>query len=203
MKTSKIYLFAIPMAIAGSIALSGCGRSTANPTVISYKQIGICKTYDTPTGPQTTKGNEGFAIFKIETIDNTKYNNIFNLDPSRLYVNQSNPEQMAKGVYSWNRRFVNPDPRFAQNLGFSPIVRATVPAGEKIDPKTFIVIPLGIDNPSQGPDENKYNFTLAYDTGTDDRGNIQSVSEGLLFVKGNAPDTKWTVVENCKELPLK
>lgn len=203
MKTSRMCFLSIPVLIAGAIALSGCGRGTANPTVISYQQVGICKTYDTPSGPQTTRGNEGFAIFKIETIDNTKYNSVFTLEPGRLYVNQSNPEQLNKGIYSWNRRFVNPDPRFAKNMGYKEIARTAVPAGGKLDINSFIVIPVGTDNPTGGPEENKYNLILAYDSGSDDRGNIQNVSEGIAFVRGNAPDTKWTVVENCKELPLK
>lgn len=189
--------------IAGSIALSGCGRGTANPTAISYKQVGICKTYDTPSGPKTTRDGEGFAIFKVETIDNSRYSSVFVFDPMRLYVNQSTPEQLAKGVYNWNRRFVNPDPRFAQNLGYKEILRTSVPASGKIDLNSFVVIPIGTDNPTGGPEENKFNFILAYDSGTDDRGNIQNVSEGISFVRDNAPDTKWTVVENCKELPLK
>ena len=97
MKSSNISVLAVPMLVAGLIALPGCGgRSAANPTTISYREVGICKSYDTPTGTTAAKPDEAFAVFKIETIDNTKQNNNFNLDPQRLYVDQSGAEQKRK-----------------------------------------------------------------------------------------------------------
>jgi len=154
------------MLVAGPIALSGCGRSSSNPTNISYRQVGICKGYETPAGPITAAANEGFAVFKIESVDNTKYGSSFSLTPERLYVNQSTPAQEAGQVSNWNRRF-------------------------------------GINNPSGGAEANQFSVELAYDSGTEERGNQQNVNEGIVFTKTNPPDTKWSVVENCKELSFK
>jgi hypothetical protein len=76
------------------------------PIIRSYLQ-----NFETPNGAEEAKANEGFAIFKIETVDNTRYNDLFNFDPGRIYVNQSNVQQTAGNVYehgsvySWNRRF--------------------------------------------------------------------------------------------------
>ena len=65
---------------------------------------------------------------------------------------------------------------------------------------TYVVVPLGINNPSQGPEDKQYIYEFDYDTGSNERGNIQSVSEGITFVKTDGSDTKYTVVEDCKEL---
>jgi hypothetical protein len=203
MKTSNINILSVPMFVAGSIALSGCGRSTTNPTTISYHQVGICKSYDTPTGVETSKADEGFAVFKIETIDNTKNNTSFDFEPERLDVNQSTPEQKATHtnvLYGRALRFVIPDPRFAKNMGFTSVARVTVPAGEKQDINGIVVVPLALNNPTGGPEANQYSFEFEYDTTTHER---QSVSEGIAFVKTNSPDTKYSVVENCKEVNFK
>ena len=98
MKTSTMCFLSVPMLVAGSVALSGCGRSSSNPTNISYRQVGICKGYETPAGPITAAANEGFAVFKIESVDNTKYGGSFSLTPERLYVNQSTPAQAVGQV---------------------------------------------------------------------------------------------------------
>jgi hypothetical protein len=118
-------------------------------------------------------------------------------------VNQSTPEQQASHtnvLYNRNVRYVIPDQRFAQNMGFTRIARATVPAGEKLDINGIVVVPLAINNPTGGPEANQYSFEFAYDTTTRES---QSVSEGIAFVKTNPPDTKWSVIENCKEISYK
>ena len=79
----------------------------------------------------------------------------------------------------------------------------TIPKGEKVDDVGFALVPLATNNPTGGPEADQLNFKLEYDTGTSQRGSIESVSEGILFVKANPPDTKYSVIENCKELPLK
>jgi hypothetical protein len=203
MKISTMSVLTIPMLVAGSIALSGCGRSSSNPTNISYRQVGICKGYETPAGPITAAANEGFAVFKIESVDNTKYGSSFSLTPERLYVNQSTPAQEAGQVSNWNRRFVHSDPRFAQTMGFTSIPQTTIPAGKKLDINSVVIVPIGINNPSGGAEANQFSFQLAYDSGNDERGNQQNVNEGIVFTKTNPPDTKWSVVENCKELSFK
>jgi hypothetical protein len=100
-----------------------------------------------------------------------------------------------------NRRFVHADPRFAQALGVKILESGNVPAGQKLDTNSFILVAIGTNNPSGGPEANKYNLELAYDTGSSE--NQVSVNEGMQFKKTNPPDTKYSVVENCKELTFK
>ena len=137
--------------ISGSIALSGCGRGATTPINISYRQVGICKGYDTAGGPVTTRSDEAFAIFKIEAVDNTKPHESFRFDPTHLYVDQSTPEQKAKeAVWDKNRRFVYSDPRFAQNIGVSSAAETVIPGGTMHEINGFAVVPLGINNPTGG-----------------------------------------------------
>jgi hypothetical protein len=199
--TTKCFL-SVPMLVAGSIALSGCGRSASTPTTITYHQVGVCKTYETPSGAQQAKNNEGFAIFKIESVDNTKYNNPFKFDPGRFYVDQTTVDGKSKGIYGWDRRFVNKDPRFGKAMGVKYVAEAEIQAGQKLEDAGFALIPLATNNPTGIPEADQYNFQLVYDTGSDDRGNMVSASEGIIFVRTNPADAKWSVVEDCKELPL-
>ncbi|MGA3340056.1 MAG: hypothetical protein ABSD11_05430 [Methylocella sp.] len=202
MKASTKCFLSVPMLVAGSIALSGCGRSASTPTTITYHQVGVCKTYETPSGAQQAKNNEGFAIFKIESVDNTKYNNLFKFDPGRFYVDQTTVDGKSKGIYGWDRRFVNKDPRFGKAMGVKYVAEAEIQAGQKLEDAGFALIPLATNNPTGIPEADQYNFQLVYDTGSDDRGNMVSASEGIIFVRTNPTDTKWSVVEDCKELPL-
>jgi hypothetical protein len=204
METSRLYFLSVPVLIAVSM-LSGCGRGSGQPTNISYRQVGICKGFEAPSGPVTSKADEGYAVFKIETVDNTKSSKAFAFDPKLLYVDQSTPDQHAKQLWEWDRRYASTDPRFKQGLGITLAPETTIPAGGKLDANSFVFIPLGINNPSHGPEENKFAFTLLHDSGTSENtasGQIR-ISEGIVFNKKNAADTNWTVVENCKELALK
>ncbi len=79
METPRLYFLSVPVLIAVSM-LSGCGSGSGQPTNISYRQIGICKGYAAASGPVTSKADEGFAVFNIETLDN-KSNKPFALDP--------------------------------------------------------------------------------------------------------------------------
>jgi hypothetical protein len=203
MKTSRLYFLPVTVFIAVSM-LSGCGRRSGQPTNISYSQVGICKEFETASGPMKAKADEGYAIFKIETVDN-KSNKAFAFDPKLLYVDQSTPEQHAKHNWEWDRRYATTDSRIPKSLGISLAPETTIPAGGKLDVNGFVVIPLGINNPSGGPEESKFAFQLLHDSQTaetTERGQIR-VSEGMVFDKTNADETKWTVVENCKELALK
>ncbi len=204
METSRLYFLSVPVLIAVSM-LSGCGRGSEQPTNISYRQVGICKSFAAPSGLLTSRADEGYAVFKIGTVDNTKSNKAFVFDPKLLYVDQSTPQQHAKQLWEWDRRFASADSRIPQSLGISLAPEAAVPAGGKLDVNSFVVIPLGINNPSGGPEENKFAFQLLYDSGTSENtgsGQIR-ISEGIVFNKTNAAETKWTVTENCKELALK
>jgi len=191
------------MLAAASIALSGCGgqRSAANPTKVSYSQVGICKSYATLTGDVLkAKPNEGFAIFKIETVDNAKQSSPFNLDPERLYVDQTSAGKMGMSLSFQNRRFMDANPRFAQAMGVTGLARATFPASQKTDINSFVIVPLGLDNPAGGPEANQYSFDLVYDTTTTE---VQTGSKDVVATKTNPADTKYSVVENCKELAYK
>jgi hypothetical protein len=198
MKTSTRSILSFPLLAAGSIALLGCGQRST-PTTISYHQVGICKSYETPSGRQQAKADEGFAVFKIESIDNSKNGNLFYLDPERFYVNQSTAEQKGN-IYAQNRRFINPDPKIGTALGVKYVTTATFANGEKTDDVGFALIPLGTNNPSGGPESDRYNFNVTYDTGSGDRGGFDSVAEGIQIVKTNPPDAKYPIIENCKEL---
>jgi hypothetical protein len=190
------------MLVLGPIALAGCGRRSAdNPTTISYSEVGICKNYTTLTGnPETTKPNEGFAIFKIETVDNSKQSSDFHMDPERLYVDQSKPEMKGKNISFQTHRFINPDPRFAQAMGIKGLTRASFPANQKIDVNSFVLVPLALNNPTGGPETNQYSFDLIYDTTTTEE---QVPTNEVVATKTNPPDTKYSVIEECKELALK
>ncbi len=160
-----MYFLSLSMLAAGAIALSGCGRSSSTPTAISYQQVGICKGYETPEGPITAGANKGFAVFKIESVDNTKYDDDFVLAPARLFVNQLMPAQAEGSVAKWYRRFGRVDPRFAQTMGFTSVSETKISPGAKLDINSFVVILIGMSNTSGTVDANQYSFELAYDTG--------------------------------------
>ena len=202
MKTSNIAILSVPMLVAGSIALSGCGkRSATNPTMISYSQLGVCKSYAAQTGnEQKAKPNEGFVIFKIETIDNAKQDSPFYLDPERLMVDQTTAEFQQKDISRRSRRFIDVDPRFAQAMGVHGLARAAFPANQKTDVNSFVIVPLPLDTGLGGPNANQYSFDLVYDTTTTE---VQTGSKDIVTTKTNAAETKFSVVENCKDLAFK
>jgi hypothetical protein len=200
MKTSNIAFLSVPLLVAGSIALSGCGqRSAKNPTKISYSEVGICKSYATPTGSENAKPKEGFAIFKIETVDNAKQNSAFNLDPERFYVDQTPAGKTGMSLSFQSRRFMDANPRFAQAMGVTGLARTAFPANKKTDVNSFIIVPLAL-NPTGGPEAVQTSFDLMYDTTTTE---AQWASNEIVTTKTNPADTKYTVTENCKELALK
>jgi hypothetical protein len=199
MKTSSMRWFAVSVLVAESIALSSCGQSSSHTARILYRPLGICKGYETPAGLVTAGPNKGFAVFSIESVDNANNDTSFTLAPERLFVTQS-PPILAAG--SANRRFVYPDPRFAQAMGFTKIPETTVPAGEKLDINGVIIIPLDISNPNGGAEANQFSFELAYDTGAGEKGDQQNVNDGIVFTMTKPPDAKWSLVENCNALPF-
>ncbi len=200
MKTANKCVLAVPMLAAGLIALQGCGgRSAANPTTISYSEIGVCKSYATPTGITTAKTDEAFAVFKIATIDNAKQNNNFNFDPQHLYVDQSSAEQKTKSQSFQNRRFGSSDPRFAQALGVKRLEMANVNAGEKRDANGFLAVPIAASNTAGNPEAAQYSFDLEYDTSTSEQ---QWGLGGVVLTKTNPPNAKYTIVESCNDLAL-
>ncbi len=224
-KTARACSLSVPVSVTLSIVLSGCGHGFTPPTTISYRQVGICKGYDTAAGLVTARSDQAFAIFKIEGVDNTQSSKRFDFDPTHLYVDQSNPEQRAKtAVWDKNRRFVFPDARFAQNMGVSGAVETTIPEGTKLGINGFAVVPLGINNPSGGPEANQYSFDLVYDIWSTDEHETNAAGGGFAFIfvpvqslfggsklasknieliKTNASETGWSVTDNCKALSYK
>src|ERR1700719_1594046 len=214
-------LVAMTLALGGLAAPAFAGETTA----ISYHQVGICKGYDTAAGPVTARPDEGFAIFKIEAVDNTKPSESFDFDPTHLYVDQSTPEQKAKrAVWDKNRRFLYPDQRFAQNMGVSSAMETAIPEGTKREINGFAVVPLGINNPTAGPEASQYSFDLVYDTWSTDEheangpggsffwifalgdtlfGGPKLGSETIDLIKTNPSETRWSVTDNCKALSFK
>lgn len=224
MRPSTTCILSVPLLIAGSIALPDAARSAA--ISISYHQVGICKGYDTAGGPVKARSDEAFAIFKIEAVDNTKPSGRFDFDPTHLYVDQSTPVQKAKtAVWDKNCRFVYPDQRFAQNVGVSSAVETTIPAGTKLDINGIAVVPVGINNPSDGLEANQYSFDLVYDTWSTDEHENNGPGGGLFFIvvmvkslfggpkelgsktidliNTNPSETRWSVTDNCKALSFK
>jgi hypothetical protein len=146
---------------------------------------------------EKAKTDEGFAVFKIETIDNTKPSDSFNMDPERFYVDQTKPEMKAKNISFQVRRFINPDPRFAQAVGVKALERASFPGNQKVDVNSFVWVPLATNNPTGVPDADQYSFDLIYDTTTTEQ---QVGSGGVVLTKTEPADTKYPVIESCKEL---
>ena len=197
MKTSNLSVLSVAMLVAGSIALSGCGkRSATNPTMISYSQVGVCKSY----AEEKAKPDEGFVIFKIEAIDNAKQSDTFFLDPERLMVDQTTAEFQQKDISRRSRRFINADPRFAQAMGVKGLARAAFPANQKTDVNSFVIVPLPLNIGLGGPNAKQYSFDLLYDTTTTE---VQTGSKDIVTTKTNADVAKYSVVEDCKELAYK
>jgi hypothetical protein len=214
-------LVAMALVLGGLAAPAIAGETSA----ISYHLVGICKGYDTAAGRVTARSDEAFAIFKIEAVDNTKPSGSFDFDPTHLYVDQSTPEQKAKkAVWDKNRRFVYSDPRFARNMGASSAVETTIPEGTKLEINGIAVVPLGINNPSAGPEADQYSFDLVYDTWSTDEheangpggsffwifalgeslfGGPKLGSKTIDLIKTNPSEKAWSVTDNCKALSFK
>ena len=116
-------------------------------------------------------------------------------------------------------------PQFAQNMGASSAVETTIPAGTKREINGIAVVPLGINNPSAGPEANQYSFDLAYDTWSTDEHENNGPGGGLFFIvvmveslfggpkelgsktidliKTNPAETRWSVTDNCRALSFK
>lgn len=193
-------MLSVPLIIAGSVALSGCGsRSATNPTTISYHQVGVCKSFNAPTGSETAKPNEVFAVYKIETVDNTKQSSVFYLDAERVYVDQTAGGVGTKNLSFQVRRFMIPGPRFAQALGVKALEASSTPANEKLDLNSFIVVPVSIKGPAGGAQAAENFYDLIYDTTTTE---VQTGKNDVVLKNSNSAASKYPAVENCKELSL-
>jgi hypothetical protein len=155
----------------------------------SYQDFLFSSGHSKSYATTTAKPDEGFAVFKIEAIDNAKQNTPFNLDPERIYVDQTPAEKKEKSLSFQTRRFINTDPRFEQALGAAGLARTAYPANKKTDANSFVVVALGLNNPAGGPEANQYSFDLLYDTTTTEK---QTGTGEVVFTKTNAADTKYS-----------
>ena len=99
-----------------------------------------------------------------------------------------------------------------------------IPAGTKLEINGIAVVPLGIKNPSAGPEANRYSFALVYDTWSTDEheangpggsffwifalgeslfGGPKLGSKNIDLIKTNPPEKTWSVTDNCKALSFK
>ena len=202
MKTSNIAIWTAPLLAAGVMALAGCGqRSETNPTTITYSQLGVCKSWASPAGTEErVHPDEIYAVFKIESVDNSKPSNSFTFDPQRFYVNQSTAAQMQKNLSFQIRRFIGGDPRFAQAKGVKTLGGMTsVKGGEKLDVDAYVIAAVSPNLPADKPPVGN-SFDLTYDTTTAHE--QTQTSEGIVVTKTNA-GAPVAEVENCKELAYK
>jgi periplasmic mercuric ion binding protein len=114
--------------------------------------------------------------------------------------------------------------KFAQNMGVSSAVETTIPEGTKLEINGFAVVPVGINNPSSGPEANQHSFDLLYDTWSTDEheangpggsffwifaigeslfGGPKLGSKNIDLIKTNPPEKTWSVTDNCKALSFK
>jgi len=202
MKTSKIAIWTLLPLAAGATALSGCGkRSAANPTALNYSQIGVCKVWTSSAGTeQTARPNELYAVFKIDSVDNSKPSSEFGFDPERLYVDQSTAAQKTKNLSFQVRHFIVSDARFVQAMGVSRPERATVAANQKLDVNGFFFVPVSTNKPEDKPPVGNA-YELVYDT-TNPIEQWQQGAGDIIMAKAN-PGATFTAVENCKELAYK
>ena len=203
MKTSKIAIWTLLPLAAGATALSGCGkRSAANPTAINYSQVGVCKSWPTSgTEYQKARADEIFAVFKIDSVDNSKPSSEFGFDPERLFVDQSTAAQKTKNLSFQVRRFIVSDPRFALAMRVSRPERATVPANQKLDVNGFFIVPVSTNLPEDKPPVGNA-YDLIYDT-TNPIEQWQQGAGDIIMAKANPQGATFTPVEDCRELAYK
>ena len=97
---------------------------------------------------------------------------------------------------------------FAQIMGYTSVPETTIPKGAKLDINSFVLIPISINSSTGVAEANQFSFELTYDTGGEAAYGIATgerssqtqpgVNEGIVLTKTNPPDSKWSVVENCK-----
>ena len=139
-------------------------------------------------------------------------------------MDQTPAEMKQKNISFQSRHFMIRDPRFAQAMGVTDVARAAFPANEKVDVNSFVIVPVALNNPSGGPEANKYSFDLVYDTWSTSEHEANGPGGGFFFIfamgeslfggpklgsktidliKTNPSETRWSVTDNCKALSFK
>lgn len=191
-----ISLSSLAALAAASVALSACDGSDSR-VAISYREMGICKNYDAASGPVEAAADQAFAVFKIETVDNTKRSKLFFFDPSLLYVDQSTAAQEKGKVLDANRRYAVAEAKLTP-AGLPQTKESEVLKGTSRDVNGIVLIPIGTNNPSGGSLENEYDLNLLFDDWSPD---VQPYREGFVsqvsMKKLNPAGTTYKVIEDC------
>jgi hypothetical protein len=201
MPSPRLRLLTAPLFVVWLASISACGRGLEDSVNIFYRQIGICKTYDTPDGPVTTRPDEAFVVFEIEAIDNLT-GDTFNFEPSFVYVDQSSQEQKTGWVNAWDRHSASVDPRFSKSLGVPGAAPAVIPKERKIELNYFLTVPVSTKGPHGSGNADPTSYELRYEAVETERGRTAS-SDGFLYIKTNALGTRWSLKDNCKAIELK
>jgi hypothetical protein len=177
-----------PALLLALVLMSGC---TSDLATITYEQVGVCKFYyysfdDKETGHTepaengVSYPNQYYAVFRINSIDNTGSKNTFYFDPSKLVV----------------RGGFNVDMQLTQNMNEalsaqgSPTQASSVSPGQQPTFKSLVVATVTSD--STVPSD--LSFSLDYKRTSNDPGIIFSRSGGSSL------DPKQ-VVPACEKLP--
>jgi hypothetical protein len=188
---------------AAAIALSGCDKAPSGQTAITFRQLGVCKGFETATGKVSAPGGQAFAVFKVEALDNSKTAKGFLFDPANLYVDQSNATQKAGKVGDFNRHFASVDTRFTQTTGSTKLDQMNVPAGDKRPVNGVTYAAVETTNPTGGPEAKQFDLNLLYDDWTSEKASHAEGWVSQVVVSKLNPSDTFTVVEDCKTLPLK
>ncbi|SFK71721.1 hypothetical protein [Methylocapsa palsarum] len=202
MEMKRLTFLSIPLVVAASIVTFTSSQSIAAPVGISYRQIGLCKSYETAKETVHAPADQAFAIFKIEQIDNSSSSKFFYFDPAMFYVDQSTPAQKAGKVLESNRRLAAMDLR-SEPKGASKPTEGQVAKGGKIEVNSFAVTLVDTRNPSGGPEAKQYDLALLYDDWSPE---WQAYREGfvssIVMTKTNPAGTNWSVTDACPPAEL-
>jgi hypothetical protein len=166
------------------VALAGCGNDGgSNPVaVIKYHQVGACNGYNTGSGAVNVGPNSAYVVFQIETLDDREPGVDFHFDPARLFISQTLP------------RHVDPNLKFAQDLGVFGTVPVTVPHGTLVGVNGYSVAVVETANANGSAEAHQTSYLLLYDR--------QPSDPGILLVKTNASQTTWPQTDDCRAMTL-
>lgn len=176
------------------MAIGGCSHSPEETINIFYREIGVCKTYDTADGPVSARPDEAFVVFEIEAVDNLT-SKTFSFDPSLVYVDQSHRDKETVRNALAGRRYALRDPRFSKSVGAPGAERAAIPKERKVDLDTFIGVAVSADESNQPA---AASYDLRYDVGAYEAWRSEP-PDGFLYIKTNAFGETGSFKDDCKE----
>lgn len=151
------------------------GSPTAcNPVaVLHYSQLGACTKAVTPTGEQDAPPNYAFVIFRVTSIDNSKVNSSWSLDPNLFVVEPPSLPQSNLG-------------------GMGPV---TVPANAVVPVNVLVGIQVHTSN-VDGSDAAATNYFILYQSPAAG----SSGNPGTLGAKDNSNQVTYPFVQQCTDL---